>query len=120
VVDEERDRLGISPAMRRAIDATSRCYTVCTETLNYSLNGGGYLNDEQHLRALIDIAEILQCTQNALLRSSDLGVMMGAVCLEACERVAESCRRIDGSDEQLVACVEICDETADACRQLGL
>jgi hypothetical protein len=119
-VEEERDRLGITPQMRRAIDATSRCYTVCTETLNYSLNGGGYLTDEPLMRALIDIAEVLQCTQNALLRSSELGLMLGAVTVEACERVAESCRRIDGSDEQLVACAEMCDETAESCRQLAV
>ena len=105
MMEEERDQLGISPQMREAIEGTSRCYTVCTETLNYSLNGGGYLADEQHLRALIDIAEVVQATQNALLRSSDLGVMLAAVCVEACEQVAASCRRIDdGSDERLVAC----------------
>ena len=120
MVEEERHRLGISPQMRQAIDATSRCYAVCTETLNYSLNGGGYLSDEQHVRALIDIGEVLQATENALLRSSDLSVMLAAVCVEACEKVAESCRRIDGSDERLLACAEICDETADSCRELGV
>jgi len=119
-VEEERNQLGISPQMREAITATSDCYNVCTETLNYSLNGGGYLADEQLLRALIDIAEVLQATQNALLRSSELGVMLAAVTVEACENVAASCRRLDGSDERLAACAEMCDETADACRRLGV
>lgn len=119
-VEEERQQLGITPEMRACIQATSDCYSVCTETLNYSLNGGGYLGDEEHLRALIDSGETLQATQNALLRSSALSTMLAAVCVEACERVAENCRRVDGSDEQLAACIEACDHTADCCRQLAI
>lgn len=120
VAEEEQERLGITPQMRAAIQATSDCYMVCTETLNYSLDGGGYLGDERHLRALIDIAEILQTTQNAMLRTSGLSTMLAAVCVEACEKVAENCRRIDGSDERLTACAEACEYTADCCRQLAL
>jgi hypothetical protein len=66
-----------------------------------TLNGGGHLADEQLLRALIDSAEVLQATQNALLRTSGVGTMLAVVCVEVCEKVSENCRRIDGSDEQL-------------------
>jgi hypothetical protein len=120
VAEEERVRLGITPQMRACIEATSSCYNACTETLNYSLDGGGYLADEQLLRALIDSAEILQATQNGLLRTSAISTMLAAVCVEACENVAEICRRIDGSDEQLITCAEACDYTADCCRQLAI
>jgi hypothetical protein len=120
MAEEEAQRLGITPQMRACIEATSACYTICAETLNYSLNGGGHLADEELLRALIDSGEILQATQNGLLRTSDVSTMLAAVCVEVCEKVAESCRRIDGSDEQLTWCAEACDQTADCCRQLAL
>jgi hypothetical protein len=120
VAEEEQQRLGITPQMRACIEATSACYTACSETLNYSLDGGGYLADEQLLRALIDACEVCQATQNGMLRTSALSVMLAAVCVEACETVAENCRRIDGSDEQLTACAEACDHTADCCRQLAI
>jgi hypothetical protein len=116
---EETDDLGISPEKRRCIEATSDCYIACTETLNYSLDGGD-LRDPKHLRLLVDCGEILQTTQNALLRGSELWRMLATVCAEACEKVAENCRQLDGSDEQLVRCAEACDETAESCRQLSL
>jgi hypothetical protein len=120
MAEEERERLGISPQMRACIEATSDCYMVCSETLNYSLNGGRELFAERHLRVLIDVGEVLQTTQNALLRSSELAVMLATVCVEACEKVADTCRELDGSDEQLAACAEACDHTANCCRQLAL
>ena len=120
VAEDEAERLGISPAMRACIEATSACYMVCTTTLNYSLNGGGHLADEDLIRALIDSGEVLQATQNAMLRTSGLSLMLAAVCVECCETVAENCRRIDGSDEQLTECAEACEHTANCCRQLAV
>lgn len=119
MAEEERVRLGITAQMRACIEATSACYNACTETLNYTLDGGGHLADEHLLRALIDSAEVLQACQNALLRTSDVATMLAAVCVEVCEKVSENCKRIDGSDDQLAECAEACDYTADCCRQLA-
>jgi len=120
VAEEERERLGISPKVRRCVEATSDCYTACTEALTYSLDAGGDLSDPAHLRFLIDCCEICQTTQNVLLRASGLGMMLATVCVESCEKVAESCRQINGSDPQLETCAEVCDHTADCCRQLAI
>jgi hypothetical protein len=122
VAEEEPERLSltITPEARQCIEATSECYSVVTETLSYSLDGKAHLSDPAHLRLLIDGAEICQTTQNALLRGSTLGTMLAAVCVEACEKLAETCRRLDGSDEQLTTCAEMCDETAESCRQLAI
>jgi len=35
VAYEECERTGITPEMRECIDSTSRCYSVCAETLGY-------------------------------------------------------------------------------------
>src|SRR5690348_15851786 len=120
VEEGQTGRLGISPQMRACIESTSECYTACAETLNYSLDGGRSLADEHHLLLLIDCCEVLETTQNTLLRSSAFGIMMAADCVEACEKVAESCRRVDGSDGGLTACAEVSVRTADCCRQLAI
>ena len=117
---EEREQLGISPEMRQCIDATSVCYTACAETLHYSLDAGVGFSDVRHLRLLIDCCEVCQTAQNALLRASELGVMLAVVCVEACEKAAESCRLIDPSNEHLATCAEVCDRTAESCRQLAI
>jgi hypothetical protein len=120
VAQEERDRLGISPEARRCIEATSHCYTVCTETLSYSLNGGAGLFDMRSLRLLIDACEVCQTTQDSLLRTSDVGTMLASVCAEACEKVAECMRELDGSEDQFIGCAEVCENTAECCRALAL
>ena len=117
---EELESQGISPEVRRCVEATSACYTACTETLTYSLDVGADLSEPQHLQLLIDCCEVCQTTQDVLLRASGLGIMLAAIFVEACEQVAESCRRIDESDEQLAACAESCDETAESCHALAI
>ena len=116
---EEREQLAIPPKVRRCIDATSECYTICAETIDYCLDGARAMTEPEHVRGLIDCCEVCQTTQNTLLRASDLGLMMAAVCLEACETLADSLRAIDG-DQQLEACAEVCDRTAESCRQLAI
>jgi hypothetical protein len=106
--------------MRRCIEATSDCYMVCSETLRFSLDGRAELSLPSRIRLLVDCGEILQATQDAMLRSSELSLMLAAVCMEACEKLALSCRSMDRSDPQLTACVEACEETADSCRQLAV
>ena len=81
---------------------------------------GADLSEPQHLQLLIDCCEVCQTTQDVLLRASGLGIMLAAICVEAREQVAESCRRIDESDEQLAACAESCDETAESCHALAI
>jgi hypothetical protein len=40
--------------------------------------------------------------------------------MEACEKLAASCRSMNGADPQLATCAEACEETAEACRQLSV
>jgi hypothetical protein len=119
VVEEPGSQQLISVEARQCIEATSDCYQACAETLNYSLNGGAFA-DFVLMRRLIDCSEAVQAAQNALLRGSEVALMLAAVCVEACENVAERCRSLGDSDPQLAACAEVCDETAEACRRLAI
>jgi hypothetical protein len=120
MAEVEPERHEISPQMRRCIEATSDCYMVCSETLRFSLDGRAELSLPSHIRLLVDCGEILQATQNAMLRGSELSLMLAAICLEACEKLAMSCRSMNGADPQLAACAEACEETAECCRQLAV
>ena len=117
---EEPERLGLSAETRRCIESTSNTYTSCTETLTYCIDAGGDLAEPEHLRLLLDCAEICQTAQNTLLRGSGLSQLLATVCIEACEKCAESCRALNGSDEQLESCAETCLLCAEYCRELVL
>jgi|ERR671922_2849309 hypothetical protein len=120
MAEVEPERHEISPQMRRSIEATSDCYMVCSETLRFSLDGRAELSLPSHIRLLVDCGEILQATQDAMLRGSELSLMLTAICMEACEKLALSCRSMNGVDPQLAACAEACEETAEACRALSV
>jgi hypothetical protein len=119
-VAQRPQRIGISTDVRHCVEAFSDCYTSCTETLTYCLDVGGALADPEHLRLLIDCAEICQTGQNTLLRGSGLSQLLATVGAEACEKCADSCRALDGSDEQLESCAEMCLHCAGTCRELVL
>jgi hypothetical protein len=119
-VAERPDRIGLSADVRRCIEALSECYTSCTETLTYCLDVGNELADPEHLRLLIDCAEISQTGQNTLLRGSGLSQLLATVSIEACEKCAASCRALDASDDQLESCAETCLRCAGYCRELVL
>ncbi len=118
MAEEEQERLGIDAVTRRCIEAASDCYTSCTETLTYCLDAGGELAEPEHLRLLLDCAEICQTSQNTLLRGSGLSQLLATVSIEACEKCAESCRALVGSGEQLAGCAEVCMHCAECCREL--
>jgi hypothetical protein len=120
VAEEEQQWLAITPEVRRCVESASDAYTSCTETLTYSLSGGGELANPWHIRLLIDCAEICQTTQNALLRASELTPLLTTVCAEACEKCAESCRAVDSADEQLETCAEVCLHCAECCHELAI
>jgi hypothetical protein len=119
MAEEERSAVRLSKEVRECIEAASECYTVSAETFNYCVGSPG-LDEPQMLRLLIDCGEVCQTAQNALLRGSELSVMLAAVSVEACEKLAETCRALDGSDDQLMRCAEACDQAADCCRQLAI
>jgi hypothetical protein len=119
-VAEEQERLSTTEIRLRCAEWTSDCYSSCSQTLIYCLDAGGELAEPDHLRVLIDCAEICQCSQNSLLRRSKLSQLLATVAIEACEKCAESCRALDGSDDQLDSCADTCLQCAESCRELVL
>jgi len=95
----------------------SDCHDVCLETVAYCLQQGGKRGEENHVRLLLDCAEICQTSANFMLRDSDLHGYTCWVCAEVCERCAQECERF-GDDPQLEACAEACRQCAASCRQM--
>lgn len=95
------------------------CAETCLETVNYCLQKGGEHAKAEHIRLLLDCAEICDTSHNFIARESELHGTVCNVCAEICERCAESCEMIGGNDEQMKKCAEVCRKCADSCRQMG-
>ena len=95
------------------------CAETCLETVNYCLQKGGEHAKPEHIRLLLDCAEICDTSHNFIARESDLHGTVRNVCAEICERCAESCEMMGDNDEQMKKCADICRKCADSCRQMG-
>lgn len=118
-MDEMSSKDEVTPgAMDDCIDWCSTCHDICTQTANYALGVGGTQATQEHIRILLDCAEICQASADFMLRESDVHGRTCAVCAEICDRCAEACERF-GDDEVMQACADTCRGCAESCREVA-
>jgi hypothetical protein len=105
-------------AMRQCIENCVDCASICIETTMHCLQMGGEHAEPEHIRLLMDCAEICQTSANFMLRNSELHGSVCGVCAEVCERCAEDCARFT-DDDVMQQCAEICRTCAASCREMA-
>jgi len=108
----------VSERMQECIDNCLQCHAACLETVIYSLQQGGGHAEENHIRLLLDCAEICQTSANFMLRNSPQHAITCAACAEICERCAVECERFP-DDMQMSACARMCRKCADSCKEMA-
>jgi hypothetical protein len=101
-------------ATQECIKECAGCHAICLAALAQFIETKTRTYDDEHMRLLLDCAEICQTTANFMLRGSGLHAALCAACAEVCERCAESCN-IHGQQ----VCADACRRCADACRRLS-
>ena len=101
--------------LRDCIRVCEECHRICMETLVYCLQKGGDHAEADHIRLLLDCAEICQTSANFMSRTSDLHTETCRACSAVCEHCAESCERMSG-DTQMKLCADACRRCAQSCR----
>ncbi len=104
--------------MQQCIDACNTCHAVCVETVQHCLKMGDKHAEPNHIRTMLDCAQICATSADFMLRGSDMHAMTCGVCAEACERCAQSCEAI-GDDEMMRRCAEVCRMCAQSCREMA-
>lgn len=104
--------------MKHCIEACTTCHQVCVETVSYCLQQGGDHAAPEHIRLLLDCAEICQTSANFMVRGSEHHALTCGVCAEICEMCAESCEAL-GEDAQMQRCAEECRRCAASCREMA-
>lgn len=103
--------------MESCIAECKNCHDVCLETVAHCLEMGGDYAEVNHIRLLLDCAEICQTSANFMVRGSDLHGYTCATCAEVCERCARECDRFD--DDFMKQCAEACRSCAESCRKMA-
>jgi len=100
----------------QAINDTLICASICLETAVHALDRD---HPPEHVRSLLDCAELSQTTANFLLRGAPAADAVAAVCADVARRCAESCEEVATGDEEMGRCAEACRRTQRSCEELA-
>jgi hypothetical protein len=109
----------ITEEMRDGITRCSDCHNTCVETVTHSLTTGGELAAIEHIRLLLDCAQLCAASRDFMLRGSGHHARTCGLCAELCASYAERAEQYPGADEQLRRCAEECRRCAESCRRMA-
>lgn len=114
----EHSQAMISQEMRDCIQECQSCHSICLESVTHCLQMGGEHARPEHIRMLLDCAEICETSANFMLRGSEFHPRTCGVCAEVCERCAQDCERFT-DDPMMQACARACRSCAQSCREMA-
>jgi hypothetical protein len=83
--------------MEQCIENCTNCHRICLETAARHFAGESSPRlEEQHVRLLLDCAEICRTSADFMMRGSVMHQHTCRACAEICRRCAESCREMAG------------------------
>ena len=107
----------LSADVLACIELCVDCHKACTQSLTHCLQTGGEHVEANHLRLMIDCAQICQTSADFMMRGSDLHAHTCGACAVVCRRCAESCARMY-DDPRMRACAEQCTRCAESCERM--
>ncbi len=109
----------MSEEMRRCIQLCQDCHATCIQMISHGLKLGGRQAAPDHIRLLMDCAQICTMTADYMARESLLHDRMCRLCSEICRLCAESCKRVAGDDLSVTQCAELCLRCAESCNRMA-
>ena len=103
----------------KCIELCQDCHALCTQTVGHCLKLGGRHAAPDHIRMLLDCAEICETTAQYLLRGSSLHERMCGLCAEVCGQCADNCAQVAGDDQMVKQCAEMCRRCAGSCERMA-
>jgi hypothetical protein len=104
--------------MDRAVTDALDCSRICEETLSYCLRQGGRHVEAEHIKLMVDCAEICRTAAAFMERGSRYDAEISRICAQVCQACATDCAQFSG-DEQMMRCAEVCRRCAESCTQMA-
>ncbi len=109
----------ISKEMQDCLQHCEQCHAICTEMVQHCLRMGGAHAAPDHIRLLLDCAQICATSADYMRRMSPFHSLTCGVCAQLCQKCAEDCERLAGNDEVMKRCAEICRRCAASCGRMA-
>jgi len=107
-----------SEQMLVCIQNCQDCHRACLQTLTYCMKQGGRHARPDHLRLLMDCADICLTSAAFMIRASDLHTHTCAACAVVCQRCADDCAEMS-DDLRMKALADTCQHCAESCRAMA-
>lgn len=105
-------------AMQHGVTEALTCHRICEETITHCLRQGGAHSDPDHIRLLMDCADICRMAADYMVRGSEFHAALCALCADICATCAAGCERFH-DDDTMVACAQACRRCEASCRQMA-
>ncbi|MGZ8380892.1 MAG: four-helix bundle copper-binding protein [Nitrospira sp.] len=109
----------MSEEMRRCIQLCQDCHAACIQMISHCLKLGGQHAAPDHIRLLMDCAQLCTTTADFMARESLIHDRTCSLCSEICRLCAESCERVAGDDQSVTQCAELCLRCAESCNRMA-
>ncbi len=106
-------------SMQECISNCTACHQSCLELVPHCLSMGGEHASPEHIRLLLDCADICATSADFMLRGSEFHHLTCGVCAEICQRCADDCERMANGDQKMLACAADCRRCAESCRAMA-
>lgn len=105
--------------MTQCIQLCQDCHALCIQMIAHCLKLGGRHAAPDHIRLLMDCAQICTTTADYMARGSSFHDRTCSLCSEICRLCAERCEQLQGNDPLIKQCVELCRHCADSCERMA-
>ena len=109
----------LTAEMGECIARCTSCYNACVETTIHCLTMGGEHAAVEHIRLLLDCAQVCATSRDYMLRGSDFHPQACGLCAQVCQRYAEWTDEHPGVDAVMRRCGEECRGCAESCRAMA-
>ena len=100
-----------SKEMDECINGCLACHATCLQTVEHCLEKGGAHAAREHIRLLLDCAELCEVSAHVMIRQSPFQGRICALCAEACRACEADCRSM--GDVVDLRCAESCRRCAE-------
>jgi hypothetical protein len=104
--------------METCIRNCTATHQTCLRTVQHCVRMGGMHADPEHIRVMMDCAEICQASANFMINGSGFHPKLCGICAQICQACEENCRTY-GDDELMIACAEACRQCAESCQKMS-
>ena len=106
----------MNPEMQACMDACHACHVSCLSmAMTHCLEVGGAHAKPEHMRLMLDCAEICETAISFMARGSEHHRHICRECAEICRACAASCDAVGGMEE----CAAACRRCAEACEKMA-